>query len=221
MPAVPRHTMPRLSRLLRLFAVAAATFASVQPPQPRRFDVLIRNGRVMDGTGSAAERADLGITGDRITEIGRLDGATATRIIDATDRIVAPGFIDVHSHAGEGIRNAALHQAQPLLAQGVTTFVPNPDGRSPIDLVAQAAAIEAAKPGLNVALLVGHTSVRQAVIGDARRAPTAEELQKMRELVQRGMEAGAFGLSSGLFYFPAREGKAGKGNERKEGAAAC
>jgi N-acyl-D-amino-acid deacylase len=207
MPVTGRHTMTRMSRLPLIFALAAATFAFAQPPQPRQFDVLIRNGRVMDGSGSAAERADLGITGDRIAEIGRLDGATATRIIDATDRIVAPGFIDVHSHAGEGIRNAALHQAQPLLAQGVTTFVANPDGRSPIDLVAQAAAIEAAKPGPNVALLVGHTSVRQAVIGDARRAPTAEELQKMRDLVRRGMEAGAFGLSSGLFYFPASEAK--------------
>jgi len=184
-----------------------ATLVAAEAAQPARFDVLIRNGRVMDGTGNPWLRADLGITGDRIVAVGRLPGATAARVIDAHDRVVAPGFIDVHSHAGEGIRNAALHQGQPLLAQGVTTFVANPDGGGPVDLAAQAAAIAAAKPGPNVALLIGHGSVRRAVLGDARRDPTPPELQKMKDLVRRGMEAGAFGLSSGLFYFPASEAK--------------
>jgi N-acyl-D-amino-acid deacylase len=145
---------------------------------------------------------DVGISGDRIAAVGRLTGATARRVIDARDRLVTPGFIDVHSHAGEGIRNAALHQAQPLIAQGVTTFVANPDGGGPIDLSAQRAAIDAARPGPNVALLIGHGSVRSAVMGNARREPTTDELQRMKDLVRRGMRDGAFGLSSGLFYTP-------------------
>lgn len=156
----------------------------------------------MDGTGNPWLRVDLGITGDRIVSVGNLAAASATRTIDARDRIVAPGFIDVHSHAAEGIRNAALHQGQPLIAQGVTTFVANPDGGGPVDLGAQRASIEAARPGPNVALLIGHGSVRSAVMGHAKREPTADELQRMKDLVRRGMSDGAFGLLSGLFYVP-------------------
>jgi len=156
----------------------------------------------MDGTGNPWLRADLGITGDRIVAVGALDGATAATVIDARDQVVSPGFIDVHSHAAEGIRNAALHQAQPLIAQGVTTLIVNPDGGGPIDLAAQRAAIEAARPGPNVALLIGHGSVRRAVMADARREPTGDELAKMKDLVRRAMDEGSFGLSSGLFYTP-------------------
>jgi N-acyl-D-amino-acid deacylase len=166
------------------------------------FDVLIRNARVMDGTGNPWLRGDLGISGERIAAVGHLASATATRTIDARDRIVAPGFIDVHSHAGEGLRNPALHQGQPLIAQGITTIVANPDGGGPVNLAAQRAALEAARPGPNVALLIGHGAVRSAVMGSARREPTGDELQKMLDLVRRGMAEGAFGLSSGLFYTP-------------------
>jgi N-acyl-D-amino-acid deacylase len=182
--------------------LAAGLLAVESAQQPPRFDVLIRNARVMDGTGNPWLRADLGITADRIAAVGRLSDATAARTIDARDHLVAPGFIDVHSHAGEGIRNAALHQGRPLLAQGITTFVANPDGGGPTDLAAQRAAIEAARPGPNVALLIGHGSIRGAVIGRERRAPTGAELQAMKDLVRRGMADGAFGLSSGLFYVP-------------------
>ncbi|HEX9367536.1 MAG TPA: D-aminoacylase [Vicinamibacterales bacterium] len=192
--------------LLTTAAGAMAERAQSQPVSPKRteggFDVLIRNARVMDGTGNPWLRADVGITGDRITAVGNLAAATAARTIDAHDRIVAPGFIDVHSHAAEGIRNAALHQGQPLVAQGVTTFIANPDGGGPVDLAAQRAAIDAARTGPNVGLLIGHGSVRSAVIGSANRAPTRDELRKMKDLVRRGMADGAFGLSSGLFYVP-------------------
>ena len=193
-----------------LVAICALTVALV--PQPaatqqneggRRFDVLIRNGRVMDGSGNPWLRADVGITGDRIAAVGRLTDAAAVTVIDARDRVVSPGFIDVHSHAADGLRTAALHQAQPIIAQGVTTVVVNPDGGGPIDLGAQRSALEAAHPGPNAALLIGHGSIRRAVLGDANRAPTDEELARMKALVRRGMNEGAFGLSSGLFYAPA------------------
>jgi N-acyl-D-amino-acid deacylase len=186
--------------------LAAVVFASTAGLMAQSdggpFDVLIRNARVMDGTGNPWLRADLGITGDRITAVGALASARAARTVDARDRIVAPGFIDVHSHAADGLRSAALHQGQPQIAQGITTVVVNPDGGGPIDLAAQRAALEQAHPGPNVALLIGHGSVRRAILKDERREPTADELRQMQELVRRGMRDGAFGLSSGLFYVP-------------------
>jgi N-acyl-D-amino-acid deacylase len=191
-----------MHRLIAALTLAIAAVAAAEPAQPARFDVLIRNARVMDGTGNPWLRADVGITGDRITAVGALGNAAAARTIDARDRVLAPGFIDVHSHAADGIRTAALHQGQPLIAQGVTTFIANPDGGGPVDLAAQRAAIEAAHIGPNVGLLIGHGSVRTAVVGSANRAPSADELQKMKDLVRRGMAEGAFGLSSGLFYVP-------------------
>jgi N-acyl-D-amino-acid deacylase len=183
-------------------AVAFVLCAVVLQAQPPSFDVLIQNGRVMDGTGNPWIRADVGIRQGAIVAVGRLSGARATRVVDAADMIVAPGFLDVHSHAAEGLTRAQLRQGQPLLAQGVTTIVANPDGGGPVDLAAQRAELEKGGLGPNVALLIGHAAVRRAVMGGANRAPTAEELEKMRALMRRGMEQGAYGLSSGLFYTP-------------------
>ena len=182
----------------------ALTLTSLQAPaQPSpSFDVLIRNGRVMDGSGNPWLRSDIGIRGDRIAAMGRLTGSTARVTIDAADRLVTPGFIDVHSHAIEGLVRPELRQGLPLLAQAVTTIVGNPDGGGPVDLAAQRERLESGGIGPNVALLIGHGAVRGAVIGQANRAPTVDELQRMRDLVRRGMEQGAFGLSSGLFYTP-------------------
>lgn len=191
-----------MQRVIAVLALTIAAGAVGPPAQPVRFDVLIRNARVLDGTGNPWLRADVGINGDRIAAVGALGPAAAGRVIDAHDRILAPGFIDVHSHAADGLRSAALHQGQPLLAQGVTTVIVNPDGGGPIDLAAQRAAIEAAHPGPNVGLLIGHGAVRSAVMKSENRAPTADELVKMKDLVRRGMADGAFGLSSGLFYVP-------------------
>jgi N-acyl-D-amino-acid deacylase len=170
--------------------------------QPLTFDVLIRNGRVMDGSGNPWLRTDVGIREDRIAAVGRLPDARATTIIDAADRLVTPGFIDAHSHAGEGLSRPELRQAQPILAQGVTTVVINPDGGGPTDLAAQRLALETGGVGPNVALLIGHGSVRRAVMGSDNRRPTPDELDRMRALVRRAMQQGAFGLSSGLFYVP-------------------
>jgi N-acyl-D-amino-acid deacylase len=156
----------------------------------------------MDGSGNPWMRADVGVRGDRIAAVGRLTGARGTTTIDAADRLVTPGFIDVHSHAGESLTRDALRQAQPILAQGVTTIVVNPDGGGPVDLAAQRALMEKGGVGPNVALLIGHASVRSAVIGREHRDPSAAELDTMRGLVRRGMQEGAFGLSSGLFYVP-------------------
>ncbi len=177
-----------------------------QPAGP--FDILITNGRVLDGSGNPWLRASVGIRGDRIAAIGRLEGSTAPVVIDARDRIVAPGFIDTHSHALESLTRPDLREARALLAQGVTTVIGNPDGGGPADLRQQAAALEAdGGAGVNSALLIGHASVRRAVIGDANRQPTPEELEKMRAIVRQAVADGALGLSSGLFYTPGRYAK--------------
>lgn len=188
---------------LLLLVIAAAALAAIgaSAGQPS-FDVLIQNGRVMDGSGNPWMRADVGIRAGVITAVGRLRGATAGTVIDAADRIVAPGFIDVHSHAAEGLTREALRQGQPLIAQGVTTILANPDGGGPVDLGAQRTRLESVGTGPNVALLIGHGRVRSTVMGGANRAPTADELDQMRALVRAAMEQGAFGLSSGLFYTP-------------------
>ena len=130
---------------------------------------------------------------------GRARGATE---LDVSGLYVAPGFIDTHSHAGPGLATPELSHAWPLLAQGLSTVVVNPDGGGPVDIAAQAAALEADGLGVNVAQLVPHGSVRREVIGMADRAPSEEELDRMRALVRSGMEAGAWGLSSGTFYAP-------------------
>jgi N-acyl-D-amino-acid deacylase len=190
----------RISSSILLMALPFAAVAFEAQPPP--FDVIVRNGRVMDGTGNPWFRVDIGIRGDRIVSMGALGHATARTIIDAKDRLVTPGFIDVHSHAASGLERPELRQARPILAQGVTTVVVNPDGGGPIDLTAQADRLTAGKIGPNVALLIGHGTVRREVLGNERRPPTPAELDRMRGLIRRGMEAGAFGLSSGLFYAP-------------------
>ena len=171
------------------------------PAVAQDYDVLIRNGRVLDGTGNPWFYADVAIRGDRIAAVGDLGDATARRVIDATGLYVTPGFIDTHSHAGGGLAGDRSH-AQPLLAQGITTVLVNPDGGGPADMAEQRASLLADGIGVNVGQLVPHGSVRGAVMGSENRAATPAELDRMREMVRRGMEEGAFGLSSGLYYSP-------------------
>jgi N-acyl-D-amino-acid deacylase len=169
--------------------------------QPARYDLLIRNGRVLDGTGNPWRAADIGIRNGRVVEMGRLGSAAASRVIDASGLTVAPGFIDVHSHAAEGLAGS-LGDGRQLLAQGITTAALNPDGGGTVDLRTQRAGFEQRGVGVNVALYVPHGSIRREVVGMADRAPTPDELGRMLTLARRGMEAGGIGLSSGLYYAP-------------------
>jgi len=179
--------------------LSLGTAAAAQRPT---YDVIIRHGRVLDGTGNPWMYADVAINGDRVVAVGDLKDAKASRTVDATGLYVAPGFVDVHSHAGPGLATAQLSAAVPLLAEGITTVMVNPDGGGPVDLVKQRAALEAQRPAVNVGLMVPHGSVRSAVLGmqDVKADSTA--VRKMRTLVKAGMDAGAFGLSSGPFYAP-------------------
>jgi N-acyl-D-aspartate/D-glutamate deacylase len=187
--------------LLRTAFVVLA-IAGVSSQTPQQFDILIRNGRVLDGTGNPWYRADIGIRGDRIAAMGSLGTATAKTVIDARDRYVTPGFIDVHSHAGPGLATEALKHGQPLLAQGLTTVFVNPDGGGPTDLAAQRATYEKQQIGTNVGQFVPHGSIRREVMAMSDRDPNASELSRMVELSRKGMADGGVGLSSGLYYAP-------------------
>ncbi|MBY0497309.1 MAG: amidohydrolase family protein [Cyanobacteria bacterium] len=191
-----------------------AAFLSVTAAQPiQRFDVLIKNGRVMDGTGNPWFPAAIGIQNGRIAAIGQLAGAQAARVIDAGGQFVVPGFIDIHSHADDGSGpRGGLRDADPirrsapnLVSQGITTVVVNQDGRSPWPVADQRAQLEKTGIGTNAMLLVGHGTVRRRVMGDdVQRPARADEMVKMRALVREQLQQGAVGMSAGLEYEPGR-----------------
>jgi len=167
------------------------------------YDLILRGGTVLDGTGGEAVQADVGIRGDRIAAIGNLGRAEAAEVLDVEGLYVAPGFIDLHSHAGGGLESENLSVAHALIAQGITTAAINPDGGGAVDLAAQRSDLLEYGLGVNVIQLVPHASVRQRAMGGSHdRAPTDEEMAEMLRMTREGMEEGAFGLSSGLFYTP-------------------
>lgn len=169
-----------------------------------KLDILIRGGSVIDGAGTDAVKADVGVAGDRIVFVGDAakENLQAERVIDATGLIVAPGFIDPHTHADDDIfdpkRAANLH----YLTQGVTTVFIGNDGRSRIPLGKALEQLESQGIGSNVASFVGHGAIRQSVMGMSDATPTPDQLEKMRSLVRQGMDDGALGLSTGLYYAP-------------------
>jgi len=177
-----------------------ALYAVAPRAQAPTYDLLIKGGRIVDGTGSPWYRGDLAVRGDTIARIAPRIDATATRIIDAAGRIVAPGFIDLHTHARRGIFQVPT--ADNYVRQGVTTLVEGPDGSSPLPIKPFLERIAATPITPNFALFVGQGTIRDQVIGPVNRKATEAEIERMRGLVRQGMEDGAFGLSSGLFYVP-------------------
>lgn len=166
------------------------------------YDVIIRNGRIIDGSGNPWFRGDVGIHGNTIAGIGDLGDAVAKREVDASGLYVTPGFIDTHSHAGPGLTSEDLSEGRPLLAQGITTVLINPDGGGMVNLKDQKERLMRHGIGVNVIQLVPHGSIRRSIMGSEDRAPTDSEMAQMLDLAQAGMREGAFGLSSGTFYVP-------------------
>ena len=181
-----------------LITLAIATL--IFTAQPTSFDLLITNARIVDGTGGAWYRGAVGVRGDSIVHVGWLDNAQAHTTIDAGGQVVAPGFIDIHTHARRGIFDVPT--AENYVRQGVTTLIEGPDGGSPVPLGPFLAKLEALQKSVNIASFIGQGSIRSEVIGDVDRKATAEEIAKMQALVEQGMRDGAFGLSTGLFYVP-------------------
>jgi len=162
------------------------------------FDLVIRGGRVVDGTGSSAVMADVGITDGKIVAIGDLKTSAGKVEIDATNHIVCPGFIDLHSHADRGILQ--FRSAENYIRQGVTTLVCGNCGGSPTDVAGFFAELRKTGTGPNIALLIGHGSVRQQVIGRLNVAPSETQLNEMKQLVRQAMRDGALGMSTSLRY---------------------
>lgn len=185
----------------RFFVFLVFVFASI--PEIRaaqQLDVILRGGTVIDGTGAKGYRADVGLRGKRIVSISRKALADPNaRVIDVSGLVVAPGFIDMHAHVDPIMK---LPEARSMVSQGVTTATGGPDGSSPWPLAPYLDQMERQGIGLNIAMLVGHNSVRRGVMGSENRAPTEKELARMRSNVAQAMEDGAWGISTGLKYLP-------------------
>lgn len=189
------------SRLPQLFFISLLIllFVLLLNAQTPIYDLIIRGGRIVDGTGGSWWRGDVAVRGDAIAAIGKLDNASARRVIEANDLIVAPGFIDIHSHSLSILESPSAENA---VREGVTTVIDGNDGSSPLPLPEFFDKLTQARIAINFGLFVGQGTVRNRVIGNIDRKATPEEVDKMRLIVKQAMTDGAFGLSTGLFYVP-------------------
>jgi N-acyl-D-amino-acid deacylase len=196
-------TSPR--RVAHVLGVVAAVWPlgahAQDEPAATRYDVLIRNARIVDGTGNAWFRGDVAVQGDKIAAVGAVPAtATAARTIDATGLVVAPGFIDVHTHADAEILNHP--KAENFVRDGVTTIVSGNCGGSARDVGQLFSRMRAKGAAVNMATLVGHNTVLRAVKGDRKGALTPEQMNEAKEIVRKAMQDGAVGFSTGLIYLP-------------------
>jgi N-acyl-D-aspartate/D-glutamate deacylase len=194
-----RRTIAALAAAASLLSVAGAMARTDEA-----VDVIIRGGTIYDGGEGEPFVGDVAIRGDRIVAIGSPGRYTAARIIDATGMIVAPGFIDPHTHADSFLRSSdkAVRVNAAWLHQGVSTVMIGVDGNGTPDVAADSGKLAASGIGTNIVPFVGFGPVRQRVLGQDARAPSAAELDAMKALVAKGMCEGAVGLSTGLFYAP-------------------
>ena len=177
-------------------AVATALAFGGQSP---RYDLVITGGTVIDGTGARGRRADVAIAGGRIAAIGRIAPSEAKEVLDAQGMVVAPGFIDVHTHADDVWERP---RAENFVKMGVTSIVAGNCGGSADDVAAALSRFAQTPASVNFSTLIGHNTVRRAVMGTENRAPTVAELGRMKTLVWKAMADGAVGLSTGLQYVP-------------------
>ena len=190
----------QLSRVSFYFVFIAQLVFSCK--QPLKVDVLLKNGIVVDGSGEDIQLVNIGIADDTISYVGKNE-PEAELIIDASGLVVTPGFIDPHTHALEDLLSSQNNQNKNYLTQGVTSVFVGNDGGGPYKIDETTKSLMSNGIGTNVAFFVGHGLVRAEVLGFRKKAdPTEEQLDRMRTLVRQGMEEGAFGLSTGLYYVP-------------------
>src|SRR5215813_822560 len=192
----------KMRKLIVIVVTAAVCLGVAHNPQAQnpRYDLLLRHGRIVDGSGSPWYRGDVAIQGDTIVRVAPSIAEPAQRVIDLNDQVIAPGFIDIHTHARRGIFDVPT--ADNYVRQGVTTLIEGPDGSSPIPLKPFFEKVRATQITPNFGTFVGQGSIRESVIGLVNRKASADEIARMQALVRQGMQDGAFGLSSGLFYVP-------------------
>jgi N-acyl-D-amino-acid deacylase len=182
------------------FALFVLTLTPILIGQSVPYDLVLRNAHLIDGSGSPWYTGDVGIRGDTIAKIAATISDPAVQVIDVQGQAIAPGFIDIHSHARRGIFEVPT--ADNYIRQGVTTLIEGPDGDSPVPLAPFLARLDALPKSINIGSFIGQGSVRSMVMGKVNRRATPEEIGKMKTIVEQGMKDGAFGLSSGLFYVP-------------------
>ena len=190
-------------QLIWNYCISSVTLLALLLPSfgnSQDYDLIIRGGKVVDGSGNPWYRADIAIKNDRIAEIGQLSNHEAKRVIDAHGLVVAPGFIDPHTHALRGIFE--VPNAESALLQGVTTLTEGNDGSSPYPIDRHYADIDNLRISPNWAVFVGQGTIRQRVIGFGLRKATPDEMERMKQMVRDAMEQGALGISTGLFYVP-------------------
>ncbi len=188
--------------MLHRFVVSTLLLLALQHGIGQQLDLLIRGGSVVDGSGSPATRADIGIVGDRIVFVGPSTGQHAKREIDATGLVVTPGFIDPHTHTAGDLSDPKRSRNDAYLMQGVSTVVTGNDGESPREIGATLAKWKLQGIGTNSALFIGQGTVRGQVMKTSDTKPTAEQIGQMKHLVDTAMQQGAIGLSTGLYYAP-------------------
>src|SRR5687767_1405557 len=184
---------------MKQLALAVMLAGVVVNGQSPSFDIIIRDGTVIDGTGNPRYDADVGIRGGYILAVGDLDAATAATQIDARGLFVTPGFTNIHSHAAPN----ALATAVNMLTQGVTTEIFNADGSGPIDVAQQMQTLAASGLAVNIGGYIGFNAIWADVVGNIDRRPSAEEIERMRRMIAVGLSQGAWGVSAGLDYKPA------------------
>lgn len=189
----------KLATLLILTAMIVPTVSTAFSQTEERFDLVINNARIIDGTGNPWFRGAVGVRGGKIAKISRFDLKNAAQMIDAKGQIVAPGFIDVHAHTEDIFGNPT---AENFVRMGVTSLITGNCGGSVTDVGEFLGRFSSKPLAVNLGTLIAHGSVRSKVMGLENRAPTADEQQKMNALVEQGMKDGAVGLSTGLIYVP-------------------
>jgi N-acyl-D-amino-acid deacylase len=165
-------------------------------------DIVLKGGTVYDGSGQPGRVADVAIKDDKVVAVGTFAVAGAPKVIDCAGLVVAPGFIDLHTHSDNPLQTAPTRHNLSYAYQGLTTAVTGNCGAGPSDVAGYFAALEKGGVGCNVIHQVPHNDVRRKVMGNVNRPPTADELEKMKALVDQGMRDGAFGLATGLIYNP-------------------
>ncbi len=186
--------------MLRISIVIVSVFLPAVLFGQQHFDIIIKNGAIVDGSGSPAFAGDIGIIKNKIIQIGDLSRDKADSILDATGLVVAPGFIDVHTHI-EGDEKVTP-TAGSFIYDGVTTVITGNCGASDVDVQRYLATVKDAHLSINAGTLIGHNDVRKKVLGEADVEPTATQLKSMEHIVDHAMRDGAFGLSTGLEYTP-------------------
>ncbi len=190
--------------IFSILMVVVFSFALCSKIGTEKFDILVKNGKIVDGTGNPWFYGDVGIRGDKIVEIGNLAGKTADKTIDAKGLVISPGFIDMHTHCDSGLGRPSSNANLNYLTQGVTTVVTGNCGGGTFKIAETKAKLEKQGIGTNAVFLVGHGTIRRSVMGGEPRESTPEELKEMQSILRQALKEGAWGMSTGLQYIPGR-----------------